>query len=78
MQKIQKHAIYLFLVIFGLTALMSLGGLGYRWWQIALGAELKDFPFLNWLLAISIAEVIGVVIFFTKSGLKYLPKIVIN
>jgi len=78
MQKILKHAIYLFLLIFSITAFISLGALVYLWFISSNGSSTKDLPYLNWLLTIVIAEVVGVVILFAKKGLKYLPEVEIN
>lgn len=78
MQKILKHAIYLFLTIFAFTAIISLGALVYLWWQSTPEAGLKELPYLGWLLTIVIAEVVGVVILLAKKGIKYLPEVQIN
>lgn len=78
MQRILKHAIYLFLVIFALTATISLGALIYLWWISSSGNETKSLPYLGWLLTTVIAEVVGVVLLFAKKGLKYLPEVEIN
>jgi hypothetical protein len=78
MQKILKHAIYLFLIIFGLTAVISLGALVFLWSQSTTEEGIKELPYLGWLLSTVIAEVVGVVIIFAKKGLKYLPEVEIN
>ena len=78
MQKILKHAIYLFLAIFALTAFLSLGALVYQWWYLSSENSHKELPYLRWLLSIIIAEVVGVVIVIAKRGLKYLPEIKIH
>ncbi|MES9826601.1 MAG: hypothetical protein ABW127_19455 [Candidatus Thiodiazotropha endolucinida] len=78
MQKILKHAIYLFLVIFALTAFISLGALIYQWSQPTTDGVVKELPFLGWLLTTVIAEVVGVVILFAKKGMKYLPDVQVN
>ena len=78
MQKILKHAIYLFLGIFGLTAASSIGALIYLWSQYRVESGIKELPYLDWLLLTVIAEVVGVIILFAKKGLKYLPEIEIN
>lgn len=78
MQRILKHAIYLFLVIFAVTAFITLGALIYLWSISLPGSEVKELPYLRWLLSIVIAEVVGVVLLFAKKGLKYLPEVEIN
>ena len=78
MQKIIKHAIYLFLVIFGMTAFVSIGALVFLWSQLSVEGGIKDLPHLGWLLTTVIAEVVGVVILFVKKGMKYLPEVEIN
>lgn len=75
MQKILKHAIYLFLIIFAATAIVSLGALVYLWTSSNGDSSAKDLPYLGWLLGAVIAEVVGVVILFAKKGLKYLPEV---
>ena len=78
MQSILKHTIYLFLTIFGLTALVSIGALVYLWFMAPNGTEAKELPYLGWLLSTVIAEVIAVIILFAKKGLKYLPEVEVN
>lgn len=78
MQKILRHAIYLFLTIFGITAFVSIGALVYLWSQSSTEQGIKALPYLGWLLTIVIAEVVGVVILFAKKGMKYLPEVEIN
>jgi hypothetical protein len=78
MQKILKHAIYLFLTIFGITAFVSIGALVYLWSESGAEQGIKELPYLGWLLTTVIAEVVGVVILFAKKGMKYLPEVEIN
>lgn len=78
MQTVIKHAIYLFLVIFALTALVTLGALIYLWHLRATDFDLSSLPYLNWLIGAFIIEVSGVVILFAKKGLKYLPEVEVN
>lgn len=78
MQKILKHAIYLFLTIFGITAFASIGALVYLWSQSSVEQGFKELPYLGWLLTIVIAEVVVFVILFAKKGVKYLPDVEIN
>jgi hypothetical protein len=78
MQTILKHAIYLFLIIFAITAVVSLGALIYLWTFSNDDSPAKDLPYLGWLLGAVIAEVAGVVLLFAKKGFKYLPEVEVN
>lgn len=78
MQAVIKHTIYVFLVIFALTAIASLGALIYLWYSGATGSEVVDLPYLKWLLGAVIAEVVAVVVLIAKKGLKYLPEVEVN
>lgn len=78
MQAILKLTVRIFLMIFAVTAFISLVALCYLWYAISTGSALKDLPYLGWLLSIAIAEVVGVVIMFAKQGLKYLPEVEVN
>jgi len=75
MQSVVKHAIYLFLGIFALTAIISLGALVCLWISGTSGSAISDLPYLKWLLGTVIAEVVGVVVLLAKKGLKYLPEV---
>lgn len=75
MQKIVKTIIYVFLIIFAATAVLTLVALAFLWWGYRSSGGAQDLPYLGWLLGISIAEAIGVVVVFAKRGLKYLPEI---
>jgi hypothetical protein len=77
-QKILKHAIYLLLTIFGITAFASIGALVYLWSQSGTEQGIKELPYLRWLLTTVIAEVVVVVILFVQKGMKYLPEVEIN
>jgi hypothetical protein len=78
MQKILKHTIYMFIVIFGITAFVSIGALIYLWSPSTTEKGITELPYLGWLLTIVIAEVVGVVILYAKKGMKYLPEVKIN
>lgn len=75
MQKIVKTIIYVFLFIFAATSALTLAALACLWWGYRSEGSVQDLPYLGWLLSISIAEAIGVVLLFAKKGLKYLPEI---
>lgn len=78
MQKILKHVIYVFLVIFGITAAMSLAAVASLWWPREPGTPAPDLPYLNWLLSSVIVEVVGVVVLIAKKGVKYLPDVEVD
>lgn len=69
MQNLVKHTLYLFLWITGLTAAMTLAGIGYAWFF----SEAKELPHLEWLIGSVIVEVVAVILMLAKKGLKYLP-----
>lgn len=78
MQKILKHVIYVFLFIFCVTAGMSLIAVADLWWWREPNSKVPPLPYLDWLLFGVIAEVIAVVVFFAKKGVKYLPDVVVD
>ena len=78
MQSVVKHTIYLFMLIFGVTAFVSIGALVYLWFLASSGTGIKDLPFLDCLLGTVIVEVVAVVVLFAKKGLKYLPDVEVN
>ena len=59
------------------TTILTLCGLAYLWF-FTKDASLRDLPYLKWLLGISIAEIISVVIMYVKKGVKYLPETLVN
>lgn len=69
MQSLVKNTLYLFIFITGLTAAMTLSGIGYAWFS----SEPKKLPHLEWLIGSLIIEVIVVVLMLAKKGMKYLP-----
>ncbi|ACV27759.1 hypothetical protein [Kangiella koreensis] len=69
MQNLVKHTLYLFLWITGLTAAITLAGIGYAWFF----SEAKELPHLEWLIGSVIIEVVVVILMLAKKGLKYLP-----
>ena len=69
MQNLVKHTLYLFLWITGLTAAMTLAGIGYAWFF----SEAKELPHLGWLIGSVIIEVVAVIFMLAKKGMKYLP-----
>lgn len=68
MQKIVKHTLYLFLWITGLTALITLAGIGYIWFS-----GKTELPHLELLITSVIVEMVAVVMMLAKKGMKYLP-----
>lgn len=74
MLKIVKIALYAFIIIFCLTSLLALVGLGYLWFNPEANAR-ADLPYLGSLVTASILEVIAVVILLAKKGFRYLPHV---
>tara|TARA_B100002003_G_scaffold245652_2_gene273811 strand:- start:4410 stop:5048 length:639 start_codon:yes stop_codon:yes gene_type:complete len=69
MQNIVKNTLYLFLCITGLTAAITLAGIGYSWFF----SPAIELPHLEWLIGSVIVEVVAVILMLAKKGLKYLP-----
>ncbi|TEW48996.1 hypothetical protein [Psychromonas algicola] len=69
MQNLVKHTLYLFLWITGLTAALTLVGIGYAWFF----TEAKELAHLEWLIGSVIIEVVAVILMLAKKGMKYLP-----
>lgn len=78
MQKLLKNALYMFLFIFAITALTTLGGVIYFWLQFTAENGVKELPYLDFLIFTVIFEVACVVTLFVRKGLKYLPEVEIN
>jgi len=72
MQKAIRLTVYIFLVIFTLTAVLTILGLGYLWF---FAPDVTVLPHLGWLLGALIAEVIGVIVMMAKRGLSYMPDV---
>src|SRR5438105_4841533 len=72
MQSVIRITIYIFLAIFVLTALLTLGGLIYLW---SGGSQITGLPYLGWLVSVLLAQVIGVVVLIAKRGLLYFPDV---
>lgn len=77
MLKIVKLALYTFILIFFLTTLLALIGLGYLWFSPGASAR-ADLPYLGSLVTAAILEVITVVIMLAKKGFRYLPHVEIH
>jgi hypothetical protein len=69
-----RRILGLFLVIFAITALLTICGLIYLWF-INPQAQM---PYLRWLLGIVVAEVVGTIILLARRGIQYLPEVHIN
>ncbi|GLT20027.1 hypothetical protein GCM10007938_38100 [Vibrio zhanjiangensis] len=69
MQNLVRHTLYLFLGITGLTAVITLAGVGYTWFF----SEAKELPHLEWLIGSVLIEVVAVIVMLAKKGMKYLP-----
>lgn len=74
MLKIVKIALYAFIIIFILTTLLALIGLGYLWFSSGSNGR-TDLPYLGSLVTAAILEVIAVVIMLAKKGFRYLPDV---
>ena len=74
MLKIVKITLYSFIIVFFLTTLLSLAGLGYLWFSPEASSR-ADLPYLGSLVTAAILEVIAVVIMVVKKGFKYLPHV---
>ncbi|HIW06345.1 MAG TPA: hypothetical protein H9889_03340 [Candidatus Ignatzschineria merdigallinarum] len=73
MQKLIKHTLYLFLIIMGITALITLFGIIYIW-----SHEGTKLLYLEWLIGAIIIEIAAVIFIIAKKGVKYLPDVQIN
>lgn len=77
MQQILKRTLNWFLFITVLTTILALIGLAYLWF-LTDDAKLRDLPYLQWLLGLSVTEIVSVVIMFAKKGVRYLPETLVN
>ena len=75
MIKIIKLTLYAFLGIFVLTALITLGGIFKLWF---LNGDINQLTYLNGFVVAVIGEAIGIIITFSKNGLRYLPEVITN
>jgi len=71
MPTILRWIFLFFVVAFGLTSLLTLGGVGYLWF-IDPQAQM---PFLRWLLGLTLAEALATVVVLAKRGVYYLPEV---
>lgn len=69
MQKLVISVTRWFLLIFIITAILSLIGVAGKWFEFIPG----ETPYLTWLLSITVAEGSAVIILIAKKGLRYLP-----
>ena len=74
MLKIVKIALYSFILVFLLTTLLALTGLGYLWFSPEASSR-ADLPYLGSLVTAAILEIIAVVIMLAKKGFRYLPNV---
>ncbi|BBO81572.1 hypothetical protein DSCO28_21380 [Desulfosarcina ovata subsp. sediminis] len=74
MLKIVKIALYSFIIVFFLTTLLALSGLGYLWFSPEASSR-ADLPYLGSLVTTAILEVIAVVVMLVKKGFRYLPHV---
>ena len=74
MGKIIKITLFVFLIITALTAFLTLAGIGYLWFFNS-SAEL---PYLEGLITSVVIEIVIVILFLAKKGLRYLPEVANN
>jgi hypothetical protein len=74
MLKIVKIALCSFIIVFILTTLLALAGLGYLWFSPEASSR-ADLPYLGRLITAAILEVIAVVMMLVKKGFRYLPHV---
>jgi len=74
MLRIIKIVLLVFIIIFALTSILAILGLGYLWFYPSASAR-ADLPYLKGLVTTAILEVIVVVITLAKKGLRYLPHV---
>lgn len=77
MQQIIKRTLNWFLFITVATTILALIGVAYLWF-FTEDANLRDLPYLQWLLGISVGEIVSVVIMYAIKGVKYLPETLVN
>lgn len=75
MQAIVKRAIYLFLIIFGFTAVITIFAIGYIWLSVFKGLDAPEFPYLKTMIISFLIEVALVVGLIVRKGMKYLPEV---
>lgn len=74
MQKLVIRILYSFMFITVITAILTLCGIAYVWFS----ADNKNLPYLEMLIGAVVIEIVSVVIFLAKKGLKYLPETKLN
>lgn len=72
MLKAIKSTLYMFIVITGLTAIVTLIAIGMIWFS----PNYTEPPYLKWMIGAVILEIFAVVSLLAKKGLKYLPETV--
>lgn len=70
MHGILKATLVSFVVVTLLTALLTIGGIIYAW----INPDIPPPIYLQWLIAVVLAEIIAVALLFMKHGLRYLPE----
>ena len=92
MQRMTRHTYYVILGIFIASACLTMAGLAYIWFwapavqppvESAQGAaatpvQPRDLPYLKIFVSTLLVEAVGVVFWFMRNGLKYLPEVKIN
>lgn len=70
MLDLTRHALYVFLWITGLTAILTIAGICYTWFF----SGGKELPYLQTLVLAVVVEMVAVIVVLAKKGLKYLPE----
>src|SRR6478672_5935269 len=75
MQRLVQIVIRTFIWIFAATALLTLGGIAFTWFN---AGSITSLPYLGTLVWGLLLEIVGVVLLIAREGLKYLPRVVHN
>jgi hypothetical protein len=75
MHQIVKTTIYIFLTITTITALVVIAALIDMWF---FAPPEKHYPYFSGLLTSLVVEIATVVIGLAKTGIRYMPKVVVN
>ena len=78
MQQMIKHGFYVFLWLFSITSTVVLICLTILWFKNLSGVQIKELPYLEWFLGLTLIEIGSIVVLFITKGLKYLPNVEIN
>ena len=71
MQLLVKTTLWILIVMLALSGLLVLSGVVYLWTSST--ESQRDLPYLGWLLALTIAEMVAIALMVARKGLTYLP-----